>query len=158
MVGELAAVVGGGELLEFVVGLAAEVAAVDEEEDALGTGELDEAVGLGDGGEGLAGAGGHLDEGARALAARDFSRPVTASIWHSRSGAVFSAGNWRRRARRVSGCWTSSSRCSGVWKAKTERERERGRAGRGSGFDAGGLVGEGQGIGPALGNPFLAAV
>lgn len=66
-VGEFAAVVGGGELLEFVDGLAAEVAAVDEEEDALGTGVLDEAVGLGDGGVGLAGAGSHLEEGAGAV-------------------------------------------------------------------------------------------
>jgi hypothetical protein len=47
-------------LLEFVDGLAAEVAAVDEEEDALGPGVLDEAVGLGDGGKGLAGAGGRI--------------------------------------------------------------------------------------------------
>lgn len=71
-VGEFAAVVGGGELLEFVDGLAAEVAAVDEEEDALGAGVLDEAVGLGDGGVGLAGAGGHLQEGARAVVGEGF--------------------------------------------------------------------------------------
>ena len=62
--GELAAVVGRDELLEFFQGLVAEVAAVDEEEDAARAGELDEAVNEVDGGVGLAAAGGHLDEGA----------------------------------------------------------------------------------------------
>jgi len=61
--GELAAVVGRDELLEFFQGLVAEVAAVDEEEDAARAGELDEAVNEVDGGVGLAAAGGHLDEG-----------------------------------------------------------------------------------------------
>ena len=59
--GELAAVVGRDELLEFFQGLVAEVAAVDEEEDAARAGELDEAVNEVDGGVGLAAAGGHLD-------------------------------------------------------------------------------------------------
>src|SRR5437764_3070026 len=62
--GELAAVVGRDELLEFFQGLVAEVAAVDEEEDAARASELDEAVNEVDGGVGLAAAGGHLDEGA----------------------------------------------------------------------------------------------
>src|SRR4029453_1177939 len=62
--GELAAVVGRDELLEFFQSLVAEVAAVDEEEDAARAGELDEAVNEVDGGVGLAAAGGHLDEGA----------------------------------------------------------------------------------------------
>src|SRR5437667_8073247 len=62
--GELAAVVGRDELLEFFQGLVAEVAAVDEEEDAARAGELDEAINEVDGGVGLAAAGGHLDEGA----------------------------------------------------------------------------------------------
>src|SRR5437773_7073472 len=52
--GELAAVVGRDELLEFFQGLVAEVAAVDEEEDAARAGELDEAVNEVDGGVGLA--------------------------------------------------------------------------------------------------------
>ena len=43
--GELAAVVGRGELLELLQGLAAEVGAVDQEEDAPRAGVLDEAVG-----------------------------------------------------------------------------------------------------------------
>src|SRR5207247_5726056 len=55
---------GRDELLEFFQGLVAEVAAVDEEEDAARAGELDEAVNEVDGGVGLAAAGGHLDEGA----------------------------------------------------------------------------------------------
>src|ERR1700757_5052127 len=62
--GELAAVVGRDELLEFFQGLIAEIAAVDEEEDAARAGELDVAVNEVDGGVGLAAAGGHLDEGA----------------------------------------------------------------------------------------------
>ena len=65
--GELAAVVRGGELLELLVGLDAEVGAVDEEEDALGVRVADQAIDERDGGEGLAGAGRHLDEGAGAV-------------------------------------------------------------------------------------------
>ncbi len=61
--GEFAAVVGRDELLEFFQGLVAEVAAVDEEENAARAGELDEAVNEVDGGVGLAAAGGHVDEG-----------------------------------------------------------------------------------------------
>ena len=61
---KLAAVVGRDELLEFFQGLIAEVAAVDEEEDAARAGELDQAVNEVDGGVGLAAAGGHLDQGA----------------------------------------------------------------------------------------------
>jgi hypothetical protein len=67
--GELAAVVGGREGLELLVRLAAEVAAVDEEEDPPGAALVDQAVEGRDGGEGLAGAGGHLDEGAGAAVA-----------------------------------------------------------------------------------------
>ena len=62
--GELAAV-GGDELLELRHGLASEIGAIDEEEDVARVGMLDEPVGERAGGEGLAGAGGHLDEGAR---------------------------------------------------------------------------------------------
>src|SRR5256714_13457455 len=62
--GELAAVVGRDELLEFFQSLVAEVAAVDEEEDAARAGELDEAVNEVDGGVGVSRACGHLDDGA----------------------------------------------------------------------------------------------
>jgi hypothetical protein len=70
--GELAAVVGRDELLEFFQGLVAEVAAVDEEEDAARAGELDEAVNEVDGCIGLAAAGGHLDEGAAFVGGEGF--------------------------------------------------------------------------------------
>ena len=63
--GELAAGVGGDELLELGEGLAAEIGAVDEEKDVARVAVFDEAIGEGAGGEGLARAGGHLDEGAR---------------------------------------------------------------------------------------------
>ena len=66
--GELAAVAGDGELLEFVEGLAAESAAVDQEENAAGTGVGDETPGEIAGGEGLSAAHGHVDEGARVIA------------------------------------------------------------------------------------------
>src|SRR5437764_12230170 len=74
--GELAAVVGRDELLEFFQGLVAEIAAVDEEEDAAGAGELDEAVNEVDGGVGLAAAGGHLDEGAAFVGGEGFLEVV----------------------------------------------------------------------------------
>src|SRR5204863_5945907 len=70
--GELAAVVGGDELLEFFQGLVAEVAAVDEEEDATRASELDEAVNEVDGGVGLAAARSHLDEGAAFIGGEGF--------------------------------------------------------------------------------------
>ena len=61
--GELAARVGRDELVEFALGLSAQIGAVHEEEDALGPGVLDQPVGERTGGVGLARAGGHLDEG-----------------------------------------------------------------------------------------------
>ena len=67
LLGELEVVVGRGVLLEFLERLVAEVAAVDQEQHAPGAGELDEPVDEGDGGEGFARAGGHLDEGAGAV-------------------------------------------------------------------------------------------
>src|SRR5206468_5366934 len=70
--GELAAVVGRDELLEFFQGLVAEIAAVDEEEDAARAGELDEAVNEVDGGVGLAAASGHLDESAAFVGGEGF--------------------------------------------------------------------------------------
>ena len=51
--------------MELGEGLASEIGAVDEEEDVARAGVFDEAIGEGAGGEGLARAGGHLDEGAR---------------------------------------------------------------------------------------------
>jgi hypothetical protein len=54
-------------LLEFLEGLVCEVAAIDQEQDAPRPGELDQAVNERDRGEGFARAGGHLDQGARAV-------------------------------------------------------------------------------------------
>ena len=54
-------------LLELLERLVAEVAAIDEKEHAARAGELDEPVDEVDGGEGLAAAGGHLDQGARTI-------------------------------------------------------------------------------------------
>jgi hypothetical protein len=65
--GEEAAGVGRAETVELVARLLAEVGAVHEEEDAAGAGVLDEPVGGGAGGGGLARAGGHLDERPRAV-------------------------------------------------------------------------------------------
>src|SRR6516225_8288581 len=70
--GELAAVVGRDELLEFFQRLVAEIAAVHQEEDAARTSELDEAVNEIDGGVGLAAAGGHLDKGAALVGSEGF--------------------------------------------------------------------------------------
>ena len=68
--GELAAVVGRDVLLELLERLPAQVGAVDQEEDALRLAELDQPVDGGDGGEGLAAAGRHLDQGARPVLRR----------------------------------------------------------------------------------------
>ncbi len=70
LLGELEVVVGRDVLLELLQGLAAEVAAIDQEEDPPGAGELDQPVDEVDGGEGLAAAGGHLDQGAGTVAAQ----------------------------------------------------------------------------------------
>ena len=61
-------VVGGAVALELLLGLLAEVGAVDEEEHAAGAAELDQAIDGGDRGAGLAAAGRHLDQGAGAVA------------------------------------------------------------------------------------------
>ena len=63
--GELAAIVGGDELVELLEGLLAQVVAVHQEEHAFGPGMLNQAVDEVDGGEGFAAAGRHLDQGAR---------------------------------------------------------------------------------------------
>ncbi len=62
---ELVVVVGRDVGVELLLGLAAEVGAVDQEQHAPRAGELDQAVDEADGGEGLAAAGGHLDQRAR---------------------------------------------------------------------------------------------
>ena len=64
--GELVVVHRRDELLEFLERLPAEIAAIHEKQDTLGSGVFHEAVDKIDGGVGLARAGGHLDERARA--------------------------------------------------------------------------------------------
>ena len=54
-------------MLEFLERLVAEVATIDEKEHPLGPAELNEPVDEVDGGEGLAAASGHLDQGARTV-------------------------------------------------------------------------------------------
>ena len=63
--GEVAVVVGGNVGHELLFGLLAEVPGVDQKQDAPGVGVLEQAVDRGDGGVGLAGAGGHPDQRAR---------------------------------------------------------------------------------------------
>ena len=62
--GELAPIVRGDELVELLEGLPAQVVAVHQEEHAPRFGVLDQPVDKVDRGEGLAAAGGHLDQGA----------------------------------------------------------------------------------------------
>ena len=66
--GELAPIAGNAELLELIEGLAAESAAVHQEENAPGASEGDQAVDEVAGGEGLSAAHGHVDEGAGVVA------------------------------------------------------------------------------------------
>ena len=54
-------------MLEFLQGLVGEIAAVHQEQDSSCAGELDQAIDEAYGGEGLAGTGGHLDQGARTI-------------------------------------------------------------------------------------------
>ena len=62
--GELAGIVGRRIGHEFLMRLLAEVAGIDQKQDALGAAELEQAINRCDGGEGLACAGGHVDQGA----------------------------------------------------------------------------------------------
>ena len=85
-------IVRGVELLELVLGLAAEVGAVDQKQDALGVGELDQPVGD------VAAVNVLPEPVAIWISARGrFSRRDSsvfwiASIWASHSGPTFSAG------------------------------------------------------------------
>jgi hypothetical protein len=73
--GELAAVVRRRVGHELLMRLLAEVARVDQEQDALGAAELEQAVHRGDGGEGLAGAGGHVHQRARLVLRQRLFQP-----------------------------------------------------------------------------------
>ena len=126
--GELAAGVGRDELVELAHGLLAEIGAVHEEQDALGPGVLDQAVGEAAGGVGLARAGGHLDERAGMVGGEGLlPDAVMPSIWQSRMpflrGSGCAVGIAASRARRVSGSASHAASVSGRWKEKTRRER-----------------------------------
>ncbi len=114
--GELAAGIGRDELLKLGEGLPAEIGAVDEEEDVARAGVFDEAIGEGAGGEGLARAGGHLDEGARLRFGE--------GLFEAGDGFDLAVAHVRRRrgmlerhlgepARRVSGSSSHSASVSG---------------------------------------------
>ena len=62
--GEFPPVIGGDKLVKLLEGLATQVVTVDQEEHPFCFGVLDQTVDEIDGGEGLAAAGGHLDQGA----------------------------------------------------------------------------------------------
>ncbi len=62
--GEFARIVGRRVGHEFLMRLLAEVAGIDQKQDALGAAELEQAVDRGDGGKGFARAGGHVHQGA----------------------------------------------------------------------------------------------
>ncbi len=153
-VGEAPSVVGGGVVLKLPDGLATEIAPVDEEEDAPGSGVFDEAVGLGDGGVGLAGAGRHLKKGAGTIlgeGALEFRDGVDLAI--AKRGGIQPGKVAQARTKRV-GLLDQGEEMPGSVE---------GEDGPGSRvgitlvaeirLDAGGLVGEGERIGPALGNP-----
>src|SRR5215472_19156245 len=121
--GELAAVVGRDELLEFFQGLVAEIAAVDEEEDAPRAGELDEAVNEIDGGVGLAAASGHLNEGAAFVGGEGF---LEIADRFDLRGPEIACGHLiqSRNVRETFSCLSGSSHSSNVsgrWNAKTLR-------------------------------------
>ena len=105
----------------------AEVVAVHQEQDALGAGVLDEPVAEVDGGEGLAGAGGHLDQGARARFGERFFETadrLDLAVAHCRSSderrASAPAG-----ARRVSGSRATPQRLRAVEGEDLARARMR---------------------------------
>lgn len=154
--GELAAVVGGGELLEFVDGLATKVAAIDEEEDAPGTGVLDEAIGLGDRREGLAGTGGHLDEGARAVGGKRFLKAADGVDL-----ALAERGRVQRGQLPETGSEGVRLLDELQQVLRGVKAKDRARPGIGVtlvaevGLDASALVREGQRIGPSLGHPVI---
>ena len=155
-VGEAASVVGGGEVLELPDGLAAKVSAVDEEEDALGPGVLDEAVGLGDGGVGLAGAGGHLEQRARAVVGEGFLQLQDRIDLAVAEGCGVQLGEMPEAGTEGIGLLDELDEV-----LRPVEGKDGARAGVGIALvaevrlDAGGLVREGQWIRPALGDPVL---
>ena len=86
LLGELEIAVGRDVLLEFLQGLVAQVATVDEKQDPPGAAKFNEPIDEVDGGEGLSTSGGHLNQGTGAVFGHglfqildgfDLSRPET---------------------------------------------------------------------------------
>ena len=103
--GELEVVVRRDVLLELLERLVAEVAAVDQEEHAARACELDEAVDEVDGGEGLAAAGGHLDQGAgTVLSQRLFEIVDGGDLGGPEAGGTQGGMCWRRSQRALNAC------------------------------------------------------
>ena len=136
--GELAAGVGRDELVKLGEGLAPEIGAVDEEEDAARAGVFDEAIGERAGGESLAGAGGHLDQGARLILGEGFFEVGDGfDVANPHSLHWIRMREWHFGQARARGCRVLSSHSasvSGRWKAKTRRERGSDRVRRGKRF------------------------
>ena len=137
LLGELEVVVGRGVLLELLEGLVAEVAAVHQEQDPPGAGELDQPVRKHDGEEGLAGAGGHLHQRAGPVLAQRLLDVGDGPALGGQSSSS-SGGMCCMRARKVlprsmysgnasAACSKADSshpaRVSGRWKANTGRAR-----------------------------------
>jgi len=70
LLAELVVVVGRDVLVELLLGLPAQIAAIDQEQHPARAGELDQAVAEHDRQQGLAGTGGHLHQGTRAVLAQ----------------------------------------------------------------------------------------
>ena len=108
-------------------GLPAEVGAVDEEEDAPGPGELDQPVDGGDGREGLAAAGGHLDRGRgggcrerlfEVLDGAVLGGPEPRGAWTSGRSGRGSGGGEGPAGCREDSASSQAARTSGRWKWK----------------------------------------
>ncbi len=177
---ELVVVVGRSVLVELLLRLPAEVAAVHQEQHPPRAGELDQAVDKGNRRVGLAAAGGHLNEGARLVggergfeiadrahlrrpqAGFDERREVAHASQESRWGE-FRDGRGCGAARRQRGCRRNQvqpvAQRIGPMKRKGRACARLGVETVGEmGFDAGGLVGErqrtipgGQFVGQTLG-------
>jgi hypothetical protein len=164
---ELVVVVGRAVLVELFLGLAAQVAPVHQKQHAPGAGELDQAVDEADGGEGLAAAGGHLDQGAglvgleRVLQVADGDdlRGPQAGFDERRQGlqAGEEGGGWLlHRLRQPSGCGRCRRRIDQPLRQGLGPVEGKHGAGAGLrvqavgevGFDAGGFKTERQGPTP----------
>ena len=91
---------------------------------------LEQPVAQGARGEGLAGAGRHLDQRPRVGLLSERSRPSIASTWQARRPAGESGGMPGKRRRRLEPAFSVASKVSGRWKVKTASNAARGRAGR----------------------------